>query len=86
MGAEVVADGEEQLVLAGKRVGEKRGVAAAIRVGEGVGEQFAVAVEADADTSGRIAGNRVENVSREFSHSLKKSRWRAGMQDRGILT
>ena len=43
LGAEVVADGEQQLIVAGKRVGEKRGIAAAIGVGDGFGEQFTVA-------------------------------------------
>ena len=52
----------------------------------GLGERFTVAMEADADALGWVSGGGVEDVRREFSHSLKLSSSRAGCKDGGILS
>ena len=67
LAAEVVADGGEELVVAGCGVCEERGIAAAVGVGEGVGEELAAVEEADADVGGGVAGGGVKHVRGEFS-------------------
>jgi hypothetical protein len=66
--AKVVADRKYEFTGTWCGIGKQWRVAAAVGIGEGVGEEFAIAVEPDADAIGRIAGNRVEHVSCEFSH------------------
>ena len=77
LGAEVVADVEEELVGARGHGGafEERGVATAGGVGGGVGEEGVVLEELDADTGGGFARGGVEDVGGEF--------WRHGDRARG---
>lgn len=80
VGAEVVADGELELVSAGCCVREERGIAASVVIGEDVGEELAAVEETDADVGGGVAGGGIEHMRGEFSHPCELSRWRAGMQ------
>ena len=54
LGAEVVADGENELVVAGRCVREEWGIAAAVGIGAGFGEELAVLEEADANFPGGV--------------------------------
>lgn len=55
LSSEVIADGENELVGAGRGIGEEGGIAAAIAVGEGICEDLAALSKADADSGGGVA-------------------------------
>ena len=78
LGAEVVADVEEELVGAREHgvALEEGSVAAAGGVGGGVEEESVVLKELDADTGGGLARGGVEDMGGEF--------WRHGDRARGV--